>query len=56
MIDHKFTCLKTTLFAGVLMLLNTTTVLAATPACNTVLPANTTTTLDSDMDLPWQGY
>jgi hypothetical protein len=50
MIDHKFTCLKTTLFAGVLMLLNTTNIQAATPACSTTLTADTI--FDSDMNCP----
>ena len=48
MIDHKFTYLKTALFAGVLMLLNTTNIHAVTPACGTTL--TTDTTLDSNMN------
>ena len=48
--DHKFTCLKTTLFAGVLMLLNTTNIYAVTPACDTTL--TTDTIFDSDMNCP----
>ena len=40
MSDYTITYLKTVLFAGFLTLLNTTTVLAVTPACNTTLAAN----------------
>ncbi len=48
--DHRSTYLKSTLFAGVLILLNATNIQAATPACGTTLTANTT--LSSDMLCP----
>ena len=47
---HNHAHLLATWFAGALMLLTTTNILAVTPACSTTLPANTTTTLDSNMD------
>jgi hypothetical protein len=47
---HIFTYLKTVLFAGVLMLLNTANIYAVTPACDTALAADTI--FDSDMDCP----
>ena len=46
MSDYKFTYLKTVLFAGFMMLLYTPNVFAVTPACDTTLAANTTTTFD----------
>ncbi len=48
MSDYKFTYLKSALFAGFLILLNTTNIYAATPACGTALTADTT--LDSNMN------
>jgi hypothetical protein len=48
MSDYKITYLKTALFAGFLILLNTTNIYAATPACGT--PLTTDTTLDSNMN------
>jgi hypothetical protein len=50
MSDYKFRCLKTALFAGVLMLLNTTNVHAVTPACGTTLTADTI--FDKNLNCP----
>ena len=50
MSGHNTHNLKTVLFAGVLMLLNSTNIQAVTPACGTTLTTNTT--LDSDMICP----
>ena len=47
MSDHKFTYLETALFAGILVLLSTTTAKAVTPACGSNLTTNTT--FDSDL-------
>ena len=47
---HTFTPLKTVLFAGILMLLNTANIYAVTPACGTTL--TTDTIFDSDMNCP----
>ena len=46
--DQKITVLITSLFAGVLILLNTTSIQAATPACGAELTEDTT--FDSDMN------
>jgi hypothetical protein len=50
MSDQRFTYLKTVLFAGVLILLNTTNIYAVTPACGTTLTADTI--FNSDMNCP----
>jgi len=48
--NHKDIIMRTAWLAGVLMLLNTTSVQAVTPACGALLTTNTT--LDSDMNCP----
>ena len=47
---HYLINLKAVLLAGVLMLLNSTNILAVTPACGSTLTANTT--FDADMNCP----